>query len=171
MYAYAIEKGENFDAYEGSEVGEWPGERPIFGAQAFDAIVCSHFIAHVQEPAQVVSWCASRLKPNGRLYIEWPTEASRLPPSRQMFLDHGIPIAIANFSDDPAHQSIPSLIDLVETAKRHGLTIDTQGTISNPFFEQEVLAQHKQGKADPFSLQCALWSKLKWAQYLAATRT
>jgi SAM-dependent methyltransferase len=170
MYAYAMEKGEKFDAYEGFEVGEWPIQKPTFGGQAFDAIVCAHFIEHITEPMELVSWCASRLKPNGRLYIEWPTEASKLLPPRQLFLEHEIPISISNFDDDATHKSIPSRPQLVVVAERNGLTVDSQGTISNPFFEQEVLAQHKHGNADSFSLQCALWSKVKWAQYVAATR-
>jgi hypothetical protein len=85
-------------------------------------------------------------------------------------LEHEIPIPISNFSDDITDKGIPSRPELLEAAERHGLTVDTQGTISNPFFEQEVLAQHKHGKVDAFSLQCALWSKVKWAQYLTATR-
>src|ERR1051326_8142890 len=72
MFAWAGEKGGGFDHYDGSEVGAWPEAPPNFAGRAFDAILAANFIEHIDDPIAFVTWAASRLTPNGRIYLEWP---------------------------------------------------------------------------------------------------
>jgi len=170
IYAYAMEKGEGFEACDGYEVGTWPDQKPKFNGMQFDGILASHFIEHIPEPVDFVAWCANRLASGGRLYIEWPSDNSVGLPPRQTFHANDIPIVISDFYDDHTHRKLPQRDGVLKAMTKKGLSIDQQGVISNPFIEQEVLAHFREGRRDEFMLQSAYWSKTKWAQYVIASK-
>lgn len=169
MYAYAMQEGPSFAKYEAYELGCWPKEKPNFGGLKFDAIVAAHFIEHLERPLDFVKWAVERLNTGGRLYIEWPSDASGKLPNVTKMRNIGVPLSISNFYDDSTHFQIPRMRDVVATIISKGCAIDQQGVVSNPFAEDEVRAHLAQGNADDFALQAIFWSKTKWAQYIVAS--
>lgn len=170
MYAYSLEKGCHFDRYDGFEIGSWPGEKPSFQNMKFDAIFSAHFIEHINNVSDFLKWASSRLSAGGRIYIEWPSDNSVDLPKVKVFKDKGLDIMISNFYDDPTHTHLPIRSEVISSLVDNGFSIDQQGTITNPFIEQEVLAHRKKGKADSFSIQSMFWSRTKWSQYIVATK-
>lgn len=170
FYAYAMKTGMWFDRYDRSEEGTWPSQKPDFGGEMFDAIFSAHFIEHIPDPVEFVKWSIKRLKSGGRLYIEWPSENAIKQQSGDTLRAAGVPVIIGNYYDDRTHRKLPDREKIIKAMKSAKLSIDQQGIISNPFIEQEILAQYKLGKADAFSLQAAFWSKTKWAQYVIGTK-
>lgn len=172
LFAYALEKGQNFDAYDGYEIGRWPDEKPEFAGEKFDAIFSSHFIEHIDDPTDFVGWCVSRLAAGGRIYLEWPSEASMVQPKNSAFHESGIPIIISNYRDDYTHQrEIPGKDTIKSVLTEFGVLVDQEGVVTNPYFEEEVLAHFGQKKLeDSVTLTLAYWSRSRWAQYVVGTK-
>ena len=63
-----------------------------------DAVISSHNLEHCLDPIAVLSAMLGALKPGGRLYLSFPSEASVNFPSRTNTL---------NFFDDPTHRAVP----------------------------------------------------------------
>lgn len=170
MYAYALEQGKRFDAYAGYELGNWEEGPPRFEGVQFDAIIACHFIEHVSDPLAFLDWAAGRLASGGRMYIEWPSPGSlRLPPRAEL-LAHGVDVIISNFRDDATHRQLPDREVLLTALERAGWSIDQQGVVKLPFFEEELLACCDEPPADPVAKLAAFWSKTRWAQYFIASR-
>lgn len=171
IFAYAMEKGASFEQCDGFELGRWPDQKPNFPGIGFDAIFTSHFIEHIPNPVEFLDWAAKRLNKGGRIYCEWPSEHSLEQHRLPVFKDQGIPIMISHFHDDVTHQAtIPTRKAVVNELERHGLMIDQEGFVNNPFSETEALAHFKAGNPDVFSLQSAFWSHSRWAQYVIAAK-
>lgn len=123
------------------------------------------------DPVPFIQWCISRLTPRGSLYLEWPSPASMQQPNTAYFKDKDIPLIISNYKDDPTHQNeIPDRELIKKALSASQAFIVQEGVISNPYFEEEVLAHfnEKQNK-DAYALTMAYWSRAYWAQYLVAT--
>ena len=60
--------------YAGARLSDIPEGRK------FDAIICSHVLEHLAEPAKPVADLKSRLKETGTLYVEVPLEIWKRPP-------------------------------------------------------------------------------------------
>ena len=56
---------------------------PEFRSVTFDAAILSHIVEHLADPRGLIAWLATRLRPGGRLYLEWPSETSARQPSRE----------------------------------------------------------------------------------------
>jgi SAM-dependent methyltransferase len=80
-----------------------------------DAVVSSHNLEHCDDQAAVLKSIALSLRPGGRLYLSFPSEATRTFPSRRGTL---------NFFDDPTHQQLPDWSWVLETLKQQGMQID-----------------------------------------------
>ena len=65
--------------------------------ESFDLIIMAHVIEHLHDAEHVVKSLSSKLQPNGRIYIECPTERSLRLPSG---------VKCLNFYDDPTHVRI-----------------------------------------------------------------
>ncbi|MCG8412355.1 MAG: class I SAM-dependent methyltransferase [Bacteroidales bacterium] len=61
---------------------------------AYDVIIMSHIIEHLHNGDKVIEGILSKLKPNGLLYVEYPSVKSVNLPSMRETL---------NFFDDPTH--------------------------------------------------------------------
>jgi SAM-dependent methyltransferase len=170
MYAYAMEPGEGFKAYDRWEVGEWPKRKPDFGGENFDGIFASHFIEHIPGAPEFIGWAAERLKPQGRLYLEWPSPNSKTLPTLEEVRSWGIPIIISNYHDDATHRDLPERTLVVESIEESGMVVEQVGFISNPLVEEEALAQFKKGVKDEFLMQSAFWSHTRWAQFVVASK-
>ena len=74
-------------------------------AASFDAVVSSHNLEHCAEPARVMRAMCQALKPGGRMYLSFPSEASVTLPHRKR--------NTLNFFDDPTHTRPPYLCRFV----------------------------------------------------------
>lgn len=169
LYAYSLEKGEHFDAFEGYETGDWNMSRPAFDGLSFDAIVSAHFIEHIDDAGTFVDWAADRLAVGGRAYVEWPSPASLdLPPLSELHAA-GVPLVISRFDDDCTHQHLPDRDAIAAHAVRSGLRVTASGSIRLPWLEEALMAGFRDAP-DRFPAQAAFWSWTQWSQYLVLER-
>lgn len=167
FYAYSIEKGRYFDDFSGYEISDWNARQPEFEGRRFDAIVCAHFIEHIQDPKSLVQWAARKLRKGGRIYLEWPSPNSLSLPPRAELEELGVPLMISRFDDDGTHQALPDGDAIVDALRNSGFDIETRGIIRLPWLEDEMLGHHKDS-ADGFYRQAAFWSHTGWSQYIIA---
>jgi len=80
----------------------------------FDAVISSHNLEHCNAPNSVLQAMLKALKPGGRIYLSFPSEASTSFPKRR-----GL-----NFFDDSTHKWILPLSDVLELIKSEGFTVD-----------------------------------------------
>lgn len=167
LFAYSLDKGANFDRYDGYELGNWDRQRPEFGGMTFDAIYSSHFIEHITQRDAFFSWCASRLNTGGRIYVEWPSDAALHCPTMEELAGLGFGPLTANFHDDLTHADLPATDYVLEQMRRNGLTVDARAVVRMPVFENELL-RHYRETGDPVSLQFAYWLRTGWCQFVTA---
>lgn len=169
LHAYALEKGQAFDEYVSYEIGDWNEAPPEFGGLSFDAVVCVHFIEHIDDPVTFCNWLGRKLVPGGRAYIEWPSSRSIDLPSKHLLKDAGVELTISRFDDDKTHQRLPNMDGIIESMKAAGLSIEAQGIIRLPWLEDEMMA-NAEGVDASFNRQVAFWSATGWSQYLVVHR-
>lgn len=169
LHAYSIEKGEHFDAFESYEISDWNESPPEFEGISFDGIVCAHFIEHVSDPGSFAAWAGRKLAQGGRVYIEWPSEASIDLPSRDLLLQEGVSLVISRYHDDSTHSDLPARDGMIAALEAHGLEIEQQGVVSLPWIEEQLMANFRDSK-DSFPRQAAFWSMTRWSQFLIARR-
>jgi SAM-dependent methyltransferase len=83
-------------------------------ADAFDAVISSHNLEHVDDPPACLDAMFDAVAPGGSAHLSFPSAASRDFPSRGGSL---------NFQDDPTHRAIPDLDVITATAAGHGMTV------------------------------------------------
>lgn len=170
MFAYSIEKGERFDAFEGYELSDWNLSPPQFGGRLFDAVVCCHFIEHIDDPLSFVRWAQERMAVGGRLYVEWPSAHSVHLPTLQQLRDAGLSLVIARYDDDNTHQNaIPDRGRFSEALAASGFDVEQEGIIRLPWLEEEMMANFRTAE-DPFPRQAAYWSMTRWSQFVVASK-
>ena len=155
MYAYSIEKGRYFDDYSGYETSNWNVSQPEFEGKCFDAIVCAHFVEHIQDPESLVLWAARKLRKGGRIYLEWPSSNSLSLPSRKELEKLGVPLIISRFDDDGTHQALPDGDAIANALRSSGFAIESRGIVRLPWLEDELLGHHKDSE-DGFYRQAAV---------------
>ncbi|WP_212743007.1 class I SAM-dependent methyltransferase [Sphingopyxis sp. 2PD] len=111
------------DRYVRSDSASFATEIANIG-EAFDAVISSHNIEHCEDQDAVLDAMCAALKPGGRLYLAFPTEAARNFPSRAGTL---------NFFDDPTHREVPSFSVIAERLERNGMTINKAIRRSRPW--------------------------------------
>lgn len=169
IYAYALDKGRNFDDYDGYELTDWNAQPP-FAGQSFDAIFCCHFIEHIDDPLRFLAWASSKLNPRGRAYIEWPSEDALRSPRNAVLEKWGVTGLTGNYFDDHTHRDpLPDRKAMERFLVDSGFDIDASGTVVMPLFEDELLAYAK-AKGDQVALQFAYWLKTRWCQFIVASR-
>ena len=169
LFAYPIEKGRLFDEFEGFEISDWNVAPPRFDDRQFDGVVCAHFIEHIADPTSFARWAAPRVKPGGRIYLEWPSPNSLDLPSRKELEAAGVPLIISRFDDDGTHRDLPDRDAMVEALRIAGFRIEAQGLVRLPWLEDEMLAHYRDAD-DGFPRQAAFWSYTGWSQYLVVER-
>jgi SAM-dependent methyltransferase len=169
FHAYSLDKGAHFDSYDSYELSNWNEQRPSFDGIAFDAIVASHFIEHVNNYESVVSWCLSRLAPGGRLYFEWPSEFSLTAPSRAELKTHGINVQIGNVFDDSTYVQLPDRAKIISQLRGASAVTEQLGFVRFPLLESALFYFFKD-KPFSYPLQMAYWSRTRWCQYIVATK-
>ncbi|MEI7595070.1 MAG: class I SAM-dependent methyltransferase [Bacteroidota bacterium] len=85
----------------------------------YDVIIMSHIIEHLHNGDQVIRLLSKKLKANGVIYIEYPSERStRLPSMRDTL----------NFYDDPTHCRIYTLSEIKSILENSNFQILEFGT-------------------------------------------
>jgi SAM-dependent methyltransferase len=139
MFAWAGERGEFFDRFEVAEVGLWPNDPPRFSGQRFDAVMSVNFIEHIDDPLFFVRFCAERLAPKGRIYLEWPRAESINPPSTAELGAAGVRVMTGRYHDDGTHRLMPpALSDIIGALAKCGLSVVQQGIAEVPTIDQQV---------------------------------
>jgi SAM-dependent methyltransferase len=131
----------------------------------FDAVMASHVLEHLADPARMLQRLAERLAPGAWVYLEVPTPYSATLPSGEAFRAEGWPMMISNFHDDPSHLTTFSLEELGQMANRAGLEVITQGVIHNPFLAN-MLIDYALRNQDSEMLLYGYWVATGWAQHI-----
>jgi SAM-dependent methyltransferase len=91
----------------------------------FHAVVSSHNLEHCDEPDRVLTAMCAALKPGGRLYLSFPSEATvKFPRRRKDTL---------NFFDDPTHTQPPNLAHVLAILRKSDLQIEFMAVRHRPF--------------------------------------
>lgn len=85
----------------------------------FDLIVFNHVIEHVRNGLEILQQLAAKLKPGGKIYVEFPGVRSLALPS--------IPNTL-QFCDDPTHVRVYSVQEVANTLLAHNIQILKAGT-------------------------------------------
>jgi SAM-dependent methyltransferase len=84
--------------------------------EGFDAVISSHNLEHCDEREKTLRNMLDAVKPGGRLYLSFPTEASVDFPHRKRTL---------NYYDDDTHKDVPPRFDeVLRTIREHGFTVE-----------------------------------------------
>ncbi len=105
-----------FDAYHqvdlnGSQLTFLPDE-------GFDYVISSHTIEHLDDGRKTVAMLCDKVRPGGRIYIEWPSIESMCFPIRNLGL---------NFFDDPTHVRTFEIDEISDIVRSHGFLIQYVG--------------------------------------------
>lgn len=170
LYAADLKRGDFFDKYEGYAICHLDKGPLEFGGESFDAIFMSHVLEHISCPDRLFEEIRRVAAKRARIYIEIPTAATLAFPARQVFLAKNINVAISNFFDDQTHLHTFSLADLGNMAGNHHLEMLESGVIENPFLEDELFTYGLLNNDQELTTY-AVWSKLRWAQYMILEKT
>jgi SAM-dependent methyltransferase len=79
----------------------------------FDVIIMSHIIEHISNAEEIIEKSVKKLKHNGIIYIEWPSEKSAILPYNRF--------PTLNFYDDDTHVRIYSFMEICNLLRKNGL--------------------------------------------------
>lgn len=88
-------------------------------AAAFDAIIIAHVIEHLHDGLDIIRALTAKLRPGGRIYIEWPCARSLGLPSMRGTLQ---------FCDDVTHVRVYSVAEVANTLLDAGCRVISAGT-------------------------------------------
>ena len=170
MFAHSLEKGQNFDRYDQFEIGDFNKVKPAFANRTFDAVMSCHFVEHVDGgvPA-VAAWAWERLNPGGRLYIEFPSEYSKLAPTKADYASANIDVICTNFFDDASHLNSTDLSSASDALEQAGYFSEERGYWRNPFIEDELILEGLRN-ADPFLTTMGIWMRTMFSQYVVGVK-
>ncbi|HWC57352.1 MAG TPA: class I SAM-dependent methyltransferase [Candidatus Paceibacterota bacterium] len=128
----------------------------------YDVITLSHIIEHVANGEKLITSLISKLKPNGVIYIETPSEKSLRLPSWYGTL---------NFYDDPTHKRLYMLSELKKILEenncvvfRLGIRRSLKRILLSPLYILSTLMRDKRVNAT------ALWDITGFAHYVLAKK-
>jgi SAM-dependent methyltransferase len=164
LFAVDRQRGQFFGNYEDACVADLDCEPIGFAGTSFDAILASHVLEHLKDPAAVLAQLAERLLPGARAYVEVPSPAAKDLPRREEFVARGWPMTISNFFDDGTHLDTFSLDQLVAMGAAAGLEAVAAGAIEQPFLA-DTLIRFGLDHGDAEVLLYGFWAKTRWAHY------
>lgn len=89
----------------------------------FDVVLFAHVIEHVRNGEAVLKTLAKKLKPGGKIYVEWPGPHSLTLPSA---------VGTLNFCDDDTHVRVYDLKDVANALLDAGCKVIKAGTRRDP---------------------------------------
>jgi SAM-dependent methyltransferase len=107
---------EGFDHYVQADLDGT--DLTAFPLAQYDYVMSSHLIEHLQDGLRIVDQMAARVRPGGRIYVEWPSRASMRFPWKGVGL---------NFFDDPTHRQTYDLHEVVGRLEAVGFQIEKAG--------------------------------------------
>ena len=129
---------------------------------SYDVIIFAHVIEHLLNGLEVLAALCDKLRDNGVIYIESPSERSLTLPSVKGTL---------NFYDDPTHVKFHPLNEIVDVVDNKQLDIDKMGIrrdkariILTPYIIIKSFIQHRE-----FTSR-GLWDPLGFAQFVYARK-
>lgn len=170
MYGVDLDVGAHNDLYAGWEVVNLDQGLPRFDGVVFDAVFTSHVIEHIKDPAAVIAWAATRTRPGGRLYIEWPNVSALTLPRRADLAAAGFDVMISNFYDDSTHLHLPRLDEISEIAAKAGFVIRESGVVDVGSLAEDMIVTGR-AVGDSGLVLCGFWSLTHWSTYLIAERS
>jgi hypothetical protein len=170
LFAYVNSSDAGLGGYHQIETGPFAHPNNAFLNMHFGAVVCSMVLQRLDDPAPLVHWMAERTKSGSRLFLEWPSPFAALLPRASELRRANMELMVSNFADDASNVQIHERSRVVSLLSKAQFFIESQGYLSLPFLENEVLAHHARGLKDGYALQTAFWSKTRWIQYLVAVR-
>lgn len=169
LYGLSLEWAEQFSRYEKVEIGNFETQNLSFGGTKFDAVLCSHFIEHISDLQIVFKYLEGKLAPAARVYFEWPHPISKRLPSRDFFLDQGLPVTTTNFFDDHTHNETWDMRNVIENIEQRGFVLESMGRTHFPFLA-DCLKDRAKVSGDMSTGTFAVWYKTGWAQYVVWSR-
>jgi len=170
LYAWAGEKGESFEKFEGWEVGYWPQDPPRFEGVEFGAMFATHFIEHIDDWPLLLRMASDRLQVGGRFFIEWPHSNSVDSPTAESLRAVDVHVTTGCYHDDPTHKRLPPTMDAVMAVLQAcGLTIMENGIARVPMVDKNLAILSRRAN-DVVGMTLAYWSMSGWSQYLVAER-
>ncbi|HLF70839.1 MAG TPA: class I SAM-dependent methyltransferase [Dehalococcoidia bacterium] len=109
-----------FDRYHQQDLDAT--ELEFLPQRSFDYVVCSHTLEHLQDGRAVLRRLCDKVRPGGRLYLEWPSLESQTFP----VCGYGL-----NFFDDPTHRQTYGLDVISKIIVESGLEIIFAGRRRN----------------------------------------
>jgi SAM-dependent methyltransferase len=169
LYGVSLQDGIHTALYDGWENKNFERDEP-FSGRSFDAVFCSHFVEHIEGgPGRLMPWIASRLVPQGRVYIETPSVFSKTGPRRATLRAAGYMVSTTNFYDDATHKDTVDLESLRNSFERSGFFVDESGYWRNPFLEP-ILANSSDHANGEFHATAAVWMATRFAQYAVGVK-
>jgi hypothetical protein len=169
MFAYVNSRPADLAGYEQVEIGQFNQPNEAYRDKKFGAAMCSMVLQRI-DPTQLVQWISERTQRESRIFLEWPSPFSALLPTMAELKAVNINLTISNFADDLSHVQMHERSRIVILLSKAGFFIESQGYLSLPFVENEILAHHARGLKDDYAVQTAFWSKTKWVQYVVGVR-
>ncbi len=169
MYALDLKRGTQFDSYKDFQICNLDAEPIKFRDGLFDAVLMSHVLEHIKDEKRLIGQIRRVLKPGGAVYMEIPAPATTAYPSRTSLAEKGIRVSILNFFDDLTHLRTFGLEEFSALVAGAGFGLIETGVIRNSLIEDDMLSYGIKAN-DQQMTTYALWSKLKWAQYVIAEK-
>lgn len=132
----------------------------------FDVILLAHVIEHVRNGLELLKALAGKLKPGGKIYVEWPGPRSLTLPSA---------VGTLNFCDDDTHVRVYDLKEVANALLDEGFRVLKAGTRRDPW----KLAMFPAGLAHnavrrllgrPLSTDGGMWDGLGFAEFIYAEK-
>jgi ubiquinone/menaquinone biosynthesis C-methylase UbiE len=165
MHALSLDKGVHHQKYNSWKIANFEREPNIFAGKKFDAVVCAHFIEHMENPEQTICFLNKILNKNGEVYIEWPHEISKKMPSREKILKNGISISTTNFYDDKTHICPWDSKYVLSLFEKNGFYCRTIGRVFMPYLAEEMIYKGVTEK-NIATTTLGYWAFFGWAQYM-----
>ncbi len=137
-FGVSLDWQDNFVRYEHVEIGDFMSSTPNFGHLKFDGIMSAHFIEHIPELTRCIDYIADSIANAGRVYIEWPHEASQKFPPASKIRELGLNASTSNFFDDKTHSSTWSMDEVARSLEQRGFIIEALGRPIFPFLADKM---------------------------------
>jgi hypothetical protein len=170
LFALVGSSTPNLGGYEQVEIGDFSRPEESYRDKKFDAVICSMVLQRLADPTEMLDWMAKHTVANARIFLEWASPFAALLPSRVDLNAERVELSISNFTDDLSNSRIHERSRVVSLLSKSGFFIESQGYLSLPFVEEEILAHRSQGLKDSYAIQVAFWSKTRWVQYVVGVR-
>ena len=131
---------------------------------SFDVVVMSHVIEHLRNGLQVLDSLATKLKPGGRIYLEFPSAASLATPRGQRGCLH--------FSDDATHVRLYSVLEVANVLLNRDFEIIAAGRRRDPMrlLLTPITLLAGLARGDIWSGGRGLWDLFGFADFVYARR-